>query len=74
MSKQLEQKYQDFILSKPSTMTVDDFKMEQVLQRKQEQMDFNFKKNIFLLNKQEILKDYVRIGLSKSNFYRKKSR
>lgn len=44
-------------------MTVENFKMEKVLEKKQEHIEFNFKKNVFLLNKQEILKDYVSFAI-----------
>ena len=46
---------------KPPEMKVDDYKQEKASERKYVQEIANFKKNIFLLNKQEMLKDYVNI-------------
>ena len=40
-------------------MSLEDFKIEKVLERKSERDEFQIKKNIFLLNRQEILKEYV---------------
>lgn len=52
-------KLQLFLQQKPPQMSVGDYKIGKAYERKLEVEDFNFKKSIFLLNKQEILKDYV---------------
>ncbi|CDW82423.1 UNKNOWN [Stylonychia lemnae] len=47
-----------FIQSKPPNMTMNNFKFELAQQKKVQNEEDLFKKNIFLLNKQEILKEY----------------
>ncbi len=47
-------------------MSLEDYKIGKAAERKSVVEDFNFKKNIFLLNRQEILKDYVTYYRSKT--------
>jgi len=54
------EKLHEFLNLKPSYMSIEDYKIEKAQERKKENEDFLFKKNVFLLNKQAIIKEYVR--------------
>ncbi len=59
--------------NRDSVQSLEDYKIEKVLQRKSLNEDFQLKKSIFLLNRQEILKDYVSILIIISNIIERKS-
>eukprot|EP00347_Sterkiella_histriomuscorum_P011162 403373515 len=62
-----------FISEKPPEQSIHDFKLEMVFNRKSQIEEDQFKKNLFLLNKQEILKDY-KLKASKDAVKLKKDR
>ena len=46
-----QEKMKEFLDSKPPSMSLEDFKIEKALERKNEMDEFSLKKNIFLLNR-----------------------
>eukprot|EP00347_Sterkiella_histriomuscorum_P023231 403335448 len=65
-------KLQQILSLKPPSMSLEDFKIEKVMERKFEVDDFHLKKSIFLLNRQEILKEYREKAIKDAKILKKR--